>query len=66
MAFVPNNSVEITTGFCSDLSAQRWDAFVSDAPDGSVFHRFGWKRIFERAYGNECDSSGCDRVAEDL
>lgn len=31
-----------------------WDAFIAENKDGSVFHRFGWKRIFERTYGNDC------------
>jgi FemAB-related protein (PEP-CTERM system-associated) len=31
-----------------------WDAFVAENKDGSVFHRYGWKRIFEKTYGNDC------------
>ena len=29
----------------------RWDGYVNAHPDGGVFHRFEWKRIFQRVYG---------------
>lgn len=49
---------------CSDEMESAWDEFVAQNESATVFHRFGWKRIFERAYGNECaylmaEEDGC-------
>jgi len=30
----------------------RWDAFVADAPAGTFFHRAGWRRVIEEAFGH--------------
>jgi FemAB-related protein (PEP-CTERM system-associated) len=30
--------------------AAAWDAFVFDQPAATFFHRFGWRRVIERAY----------------
>lgn len=46
------SKIEIKT--CMEEMQPKWDAFVSDYAGGSIFHMFGWKQIFERAYGNEC------------
>jgi FemAB-related protein (PEP-CTERM system-associated) len=32
--------------------AARWDEFVLLHPEGTFFHRFGWKRALERAFGH--------------
>ena len=32
--------------------AARWDAFVECQPDGTFFHRAGWKRVLEEAFGH--------------
>lgn len=29
-----------------------WDAFVAARPDGTFFHRAGWRRVIERAFGH--------------
>ncbi len=30
----------------------RWDAFVSRCPEATFFHRAGWQRVIERAFGH--------------
>jgi FemAB-related protein (PEP-CTERM system-associated) len=30
----------------------RWDDFVSGCPEGTFFHRAGWKTVIERAFGH--------------
>ena len=34
----------------SDLA--RWDAYVNTHPDASFFHRAGWRRVIEEAFGH--------------
>jgi FemAB-related protein (PEP-CTERM system-associated) len=34
----------------SESDAARWDAYVLAHPQGSFFHRYGWKRLLESAY----------------
>ena len=29
-----------------------WDAFVAAHPDGTFFHRAGWRRVIEQAFGH--------------
>lgn len=36
----------------SGTEAQRWDAFVADAPAATFFHRAGWKCVLEQAFGH--------------
>jgi len=33
-----------------DAFDPRWDAYVLEHPEGSVFHRLGWRRALERAF----------------
>jgi len=33
---------------------RRWDAFVSDAPKASFFHRCAWRDIIEQVLGHRC------------
>jgi len=35
-----------------DGDAQRWDEFVRDCPEATFFHRAGWRRVIERAFGH--------------
>ncbi len=37
-----------------DTDEGRWDAFVEGCPEASFFHRAGWKRVIERAFGHPC------------
>ena len=30
-----------------------WDAFVAAYPDGTHYHRYGWSRVIERAFGRK-------------
>ena len=32
--------------------AMAWDAFVDALPEATFFHRFGWKRVIEQAFGH--------------
>ena len=34
-------------------SAAQWDEFVRTEPDASVYHLWGWRSVFERAFGLE-------------
>lgn len=36
-----------------EQDAARWDAYVDAAPGATFFHRFGWRRVIDRAYGYE-------------
>ena len=36
-----------------DLDSNAWDAYVAAHSEGEFFHRFGWGRVIERAYGYE-------------
>lgn len=36
----------------SDLVS--WDAFVMTCPSATFFHRAGWKRVIEKAFGHRC------------
>lgn len=32
----------------------RWDAFVAAHPEGTFFHRAGWKTVLEKTFGHRC------------
>ena len=32
---------------------EKWDAFVLACPDATFFHRAGWQRVIERAFGHK-------------
>lgn len=32
--------------------ADRWDAFVQSCPEATFFHRSGWQKVIERAFGH--------------
>ena len=36
--------------FATEQDAAAWDAYVLAHPQGSFFHRFGWKRLIETTY----------------
>ena len=42
-------NVTITT----NVSAPQWDEFVSRHPDARAYHTWGWRRVFETAFGHE-------------
>ena len=37
-----------------DAGAARWDAFVDATPTATFFHRAGWRRVIEQAFGHRC------------
>ncbi|ADC62711.1 FemAB family XrtA/PEP-CTERM system-associated protein [Allochromatium vinosum] len=44
------SSIRIRTLTPADVA--RWDAFVECRPEGTFFHRAGWKRVLEAAFGH--------------
>ncbi len=36
----------------ADEDAAAWDAYVDASPTATFFHRYGWRRVIERAYGH--------------
>jgi len=42
----------ITVSPLSDAGA--WDAFVETCPEATFFHRAGWQRVIEQAFGHRC------------
>jgi len=44
----PDNTITVRP-FAAD-DADRWDRFVFDSPDGTFFHRIGWRGIFSDVF----------------
>jgi FemAB-related protein (PEP-CTERM system-associated) len=42
----------ITVHSLDDGNVARWDAFVMACPDATFFHRAGWKKVIEAAFGH--------------
>lgn len=42
---------EIQIRMASESDARAWDDYVLAHPQGTFFHRYGWKRLIESAYG---------------
>ena len=36
----------------SSTDKSRWDSFVLENPDATFFHRAGWQRVIEHAFGH--------------
>ena len=45
--------IEVSHG-SNDSSESAWNAFVERHPDATGYHQWGWRRVFERAFGHEC------------
>ncbi|MGV7206275.1 FemAB family XrtA/PEP-CTERM system-associated protein [Oxalobacteraceae bacterium A2-2] len=45
-------SAEISVRVLASGDHGRWDAFVQSCPDATFFHRAGWQRVIERAFGH--------------
>src|SRR5574340_1242114 len=45
-------SSEVTVHALGTESLERWDAYVRAHPDATFFHRAGWKRVIEGAFGH--------------
>lgn len=37
----------------SDKDIERWEQFVEQCPDATFFHKAGWKKVLELAYGHQ-------------
>lgn len=37
-----------------ELDAERWDRFIYTLPESTFFHRVGWKKVIEQAFGHRC------------
>jgi FemAB-related protein (PEP-CTERM system-associated) len=46
-----NNEIKIQTVTSSQINA--WDEYVYQHPQGTFFHKIGWKRVIEEAYGHD-------------
>ncbi|HEX4560959.1 MAG TPA: FemAB family XrtA/PEP-CTERM system-associated protein [Gemmatimonadales bacterium] len=57
----PSTDVSVApfTGAAAD-----WDALVGRSAGGTHFHRWGWKRVLERALGHECTFLGAEKGGE--
>lgn len=44
-------SETISIRSAAESDAKHWDDYVQSHPDGTFFHRYGWKRLLESAYG---------------
>ena len=44
--------MDLTVRPAREEDAAAWDAFVFALPQATFFHRFGWKRVIERAFGH--------------
>jgi FemAB-related protein (PEP-CTERM system-associated) len=42
----------VTIGLLGPADRARWDAFVLACPQATFFHRAGWQRVIERAFGH--------------
>ena len=38
----------------SSAGEAAWNAFVERHADATAYHQWGWRRVFERAFGHEC------------
>jgi FemAB-related protein (PEP-CTERM system-associated) len=39
---------------CDQSWREQWQAYVSTAPGGSLYHRFEWKDVLESCFGHRC------------
>ena len=45
-------SAEVAVHRFAESDAARWDAYVEAHPDATFFHRAGWRRVIEAAFGH--------------
>jgi FemAB-related protein (PEP-CTERM system-associated) len=46
------STARVTVRLLDARGAARWDAYVQAHPDATFFHRAGWKRVIEDAFGH--------------
>ena len=44
--------MKVTVRQCTADDRAAWEAFVESAPQATFFHRFGWKRVLQEAFGH--------------
>ena len=44
----------MTVKSLDEATMRLWDNFVTEHPEGTFFHRAGWKRVIERTFRHEC------------
>jgi FemAB-related protein (PEP-CTERM system-associated) len=49
---MPSGDGSVSVHELTDGDARRWDTFVEACPTATFFHRIGWKRVVERAFGH--------------
>jgi FemAB-related protein (PEP-CTERM system-associated) len=52
LAPMHESTAEVTVRLLDSGEAARWDAYVMSHPDATFFHRAGWKRVIEDAFGH--------------
>jgi FemAB-related protein (PEP-CTERM system-associated) len=52
LAPIHESTAEVTVRLLDSGEAARWDAYVLSHPDATFFHRAGWKRVIEDAFGH--------------
>ncbi len=46
--------MEMSVKSLDQATSGMWDAFVTEHPAATFFHRAGWKRVIERTFGHDC------------
>lgn len=54
----------VTVRPLSDADRVRWDAYVITHPDATFFHRAGWKRVIEAAFGHRTHFLLAERMGD--
>ena len=44
--------MSLSIRIADDADASAWDAFVFSQPEATFFHRFGWRKVIQQAYGH--------------
>jgi FemAB-related protein (PEP-CTERM system-associated) len=48
----PIAGIDVSVRLADAGDAERWDTFVESCPDATFFHRYGWRRVIEQAFGH--------------
>ena len=52
LSTVPATGMSVELKTLEDATEKRWDEFVARVPEATFFHRAGWRRVLERAFGH--------------
>jgi FemAB-related protein (PEP-CTERM system-associated) len=61
---LPVGAAAVTVRPLEDGDLARWDAYVLAHPDATFFHRAGWKRVIEEAFGHRTHFLFAERGGE--